>query len=101
MLCNIKTKLNFQPAVSFLKENTETKNKKQKCIKTKTKNISAQIELSLYLRSRHKRVDVIMDIIQFYFASFYLSSKFDNSLRKFETFQCKKAAVNLHCKLLY
>ena len=53
------------------------------------------------LRSRHKRVDVIMDIIQFYFASFYLSSKFDNSLRKFETFQCKKAAVNLHCKLLY
>ena len=26
MLCNIKTKLNFQPAVSFLKENIETKN---------------------------------------------------------------------------
>lgn len=97
MLCNIKTKLNFQPAVSFLKENTETKN----ASKQKQKNISAQIELCLYLRSRHKRVDVIMDIIQFYFASFYLSSKFDNSLRKFETFQCKKAAVNLHCKLLY
>ena len=60
-----------------------------------------RVEFNLYLRSRYKRVDVIMDIIQFYFASFYLSSKFDNSLRKFETFQCKKAAVNLHCKLLY
>ena len=51
MLCNIKTKLNFQPAVSFLKENTETKNaSKQK----QTKYLSAdRVEFNLYLRSRH------------------------------------------------